>query len=290
MASKFDKPTTGPFGDFDGFDVEALFQMVPVGQSRLMSVVTDRLGAKVRAGGPQFATFRNVRSTKVFNASPTPVQINLPPDSTTTFEIFGSTSGRTPLILEDNAGKEISTLDVSIKIPFQKTVNFCFLTDIRRTSSFLREDVPRIFAKAQKLFLNQANVDLQEETRGGFDVTVLRDLKNPLRPEDPAIFRSIIEATPNGAFRADFVVYLCWNLTAPGQDIGGVAFPGTKTCFCEDDGRGAGGFFSGAVLAHELGHLMGLDHFQHANGGLMNKSNITSSRLFQFEIDTVNPT
>ena len=43
------------------------------------------------------------------------------------------------------------------------------------------------------------------------------------------------------------------------------------------------------TIAHELGHLMGLDHFQ--NGGLM-QGNVfpRSSRLFQFEIDTVNPT
>jgi hypothetical protein len=290
VASRFDKPTTGPLGDFDGFDAEALFQMVPAGESRLMGVVTDGRGATLRAGSPQFAEFRNVRSTKAFNGSPTPVQINLPPDSTTTFEIFGVTSGRTPLVLQDQAGKEIATLDVSIKMPLRKTVNFCFLADIRRASSFLHEDVPRLFAKAQRSFLAQANVDLQEATRGGFDVTVLRDLGNPLQPENSAKAKSIFEATPARAFLADFVVYLCWNLTAPGKDIGGVAFPGTSVCFCEDDGRGAAGFFSGAVLAHELGHLMGLDHFQHANGGLMNKGVITSSRLFQFEIDTVNPT
>lgn len=288
MATRFDKPNTGPFGDFDGFDAGALYQMVPVGQSRFMAVVTDGRGGKLRVGTPQFASLRNARSTKPFNGSPTPFQINLPPDSKTTFEIFGDTSGRTSLILEDNVGKEITTLTVSIKMPFKRTFNFCLVSDIRRSSSFFREDVPTIFAKGAQTFLQQANVVLVEHTPRGFDVNVLKDLGNPLRPENQTVRNAIIDATPLGAFAADFVVYLCWNIVSPGSDVGGLAFMGTQFCFCEDNGMGSSGG-TPMVIAHELGHLMGLNHFQ--NGGLM-QGNVfpRSSRLFQFEIDTVNPT
>jgi len=291
MAPKFVKPTTGPLGDFDGFDLEASYQMVPVGESRFMSVVTDAQGGTLRVGNPQFVSLKAVRSNKVFQGSPTPTLVNLPADSTTTFEIFGDTSGRTTLILEDSSGKPVDPpLIVSIKMPFRKSVNFCFLADIRRSSSFDPIDVPKIFSRVKRTFLVQSNVVLDEQKRGGFNVNVPKDLGNPMNPELSPVFKAVVDATPTEAFMSDFIVYLCWNLVAPGKDIGGVAFQGTTICFCEDDGRGSGGFFASAVMAHELGHLMGLDHFQHANGGLMNKADISSSRLFQFEIDTVNPT
>ena len=288
MATRFDKPKDAPFGDFDGFDDGALYQMVPVGQSRFMAVVTDGRGGKLRVGTPQFASLRNARSTKPFNGSPTPFEINLSPDSKTTFEIFGISSGRTSLILDDNVGKEIATLTVSVKMSFKRTFNFCLVSDIRRSSSFFREDVPRIFAKAAQTFLQQANVLLVENTLRGFDVNVLKDLGNPLQPENQTVRDAIINATPLEAFAADFVVYLCWNIVSPGRDVGGLAFAGTQVCFCEDNGQGSAGG-TPMVIAHELGHLMNLDHFQ--NGGLM-QGNVfpRSSRLFQFEIDTVNPT
>jgi hypothetical protein len=161
---------------------------------------------------------------------------------------------------------------------------------MRRSSSFSRDDLPTLFAKARQTYLIQANVVLEEQKPGGFDVNVPKDLGNPMNPELPAIAKSVIDATPNDAFLADFIVYLCWNLVAVGKDIGGVALTGTKFCFCEDNGQGSGGFFTPAVIAHELGHLMGLDHFQHPNGGLMDQGFIKSSRLFQFEIDFINPT
>jgi len=288
MVSRFEKPDTAPLGDFDGFDAEALYQMVPVGQSRFLAVVTDGRGGKLRVGTPQFVSLRNARSTKPFNGSPTSVEINLPPDSKTTFEIVGDTSGRTSLILEDNVGKEIARLTVSIKIPFRRTFNFCLLSDIRRSPSFLREDIPKIFAKGAQTLLQQANIVLAEHTPRGFDVDVLKDLGNPLRPDNEKIRNAILDATPLGAFSADFIVYLCWNIASPGSDVGGLAFMGRQFCFCEDNGQGSVGG-TPIVVAHELCHLMGLDHFQ--NGGLM-QGNVfpRSSKLFQFEIDTVNPT
>ena len=289
MAAKFLKPTTAPFRDFDGFDITALYQMVPVGQSRLLAVVTDREGAKLRVGSPSFISLRNVRSTKAFNGSPTVSLVNLPPDSTTTFDIFGDTSGRTTLILEDNAGKEIATLTVSVKMPFRRTFNFCLLSDIRRSSSFFREDAPNLFTKAALAYLQQANVVLAELTPRGFEVNVMKDLGNPLRPEDNKVIDAIVAATPSEALAAEFVVYICWNIASPGKDVGGLAFKGTQFCFCEDNGRGSVGSSTSLIVTHELGHLMGLDHFQ--NGGLMQGDVFPrSSKLFQFEIDTVNPT
>jgi hypothetical protein len=288
MAARFDKPDTGPFGVIDGFDAGALYQMVPVGESRLMAVVTDGRGGRLRVGTPQFASLRNARSTKPFDGAQPPFQINLPPDSKTTFEIFGDTSGRTSLVFEDNVGKEIATLTVSIKIKFKRTYNYCLVSDIRRSSSFVREDVPRIFAKAAQTFLQQANLVLAEHTPLGFDVNVLKNLGNPLQVENRKVTDAIIGATPRGAFAADFVVYLCWNIVTPGSDVGGVAFTGTQVCFCEDNGHGSK-WGTPLVVAHELGHLMGLDHFE--SGGLMQgKVFPRSSLLFQFEIDTVNPT
>lgn len=174
-------------------------------------------------------------------------------------------------------------------MPFRRTVNFCFLSDIRRSSSFLREDVPTMFVRISQTYLQQTNVVLAEQTPRGLDVNVMKDLGNPLRPENASVKSAIVDATPAGAFAADFLVYLCWNIVSPGADVGGLAFMGTQLCFCEDNGQGSRGFSSASVIAHELGHLMGLNHFQ--SGGLM-QGNVfqRSSRLFQFEIDTVNPT
>jgi len=228
MAPKFVKPTTGPLGDFDGFDLEASYQMVPVGESRFMSVVTDAQGGTLRVGNPQFVSLKAVRSNKVFQGSPTPTLVNLPADSTTTFEIFGDTSGRTTLILEDSSGKPVDPpLIVSIKMPFRKSVNFCFLADIRRSSSFDPIDVPKIFSRVKRTFLVQSNVVLDEQKRGGFNVNVPKDLGNPMNPELSPVFKAVVDATPTEAFMSDFIVYLCWNLVAPGKDIGGVAFQGT---------------------------------------------------------------
>jgi hypothetical protein len=281
MAAKFDKPD----GNFDGFDAGALYQMVPVGQARPMAVITDGRGGKLRVGSPQFASLRNVRSTKPINGSITPVQTNLPPDSRTTFEIVGGTSGKTSLVFEDNLGKQITSLALSIKIPFKRTYNYCFVSDIRRSSAFIPSDVPKMFTKIARTFLVQANVVLEEQTPGGFAVNVTKDLGNPLVLNNDKIRNAILDATPLAAMAADFIVYLCWNILTPGQDVAGLAFAGTQFCFCEDNGFGSAGL-TPLVIAHELGHLMGLDHF---NDGLMTAVLSRSSQLHQFEIDTVNP-
>lgn len=147
----------------------------------------------------------------------------------------------------------------------------------------------------EKVFLRQANVILTEATPQIFDVNINDiDLGNTIlidkEPDGDTRTRKsiIIQRTPDQAFVGNIVIYFTWDLSSIDGDVAGITF-GNKTCFVEFTIAGTNPAVNGLVIAHELGHALGLQH--NGGGNLMapGLDIVRSSRLEQFEIDTINP-
>ena len=96
--------------------------------------------------------------------------------------------------------------------------------------------------------------------------------------------RSSCPVPHSQAFGANFIVYFTWNIRTVKDDVVGLNV--NNVCFVEFNSVDRNE--NGLTTAHELGHALGLKH----NGRdlLMAGDGISrSSRLEQFEIDTVNP-
>jgi len=190
--------------------------------------------------------------------------------------------GHTELVLERPDGVPEASLLVSVKSKVTKSFALCILADIRRSAGFLDVDMVRFMNGARKTYLQQANLELTQpgtvET-----VTVPRDLGDPLVLDKPGITDSIVEATPGRVFAANLVIYGCWNVDLRKERIVGLTL--SNLCFVE---RSTNFFVTSITFGHEVGHGLGLDHNGDQDRMMFKDVSARSSRLSQFEIDTIN--
>src|SRR5579862_6296374 len=95
MPAKFVKVTTGPLGDFDGFDQKVGYQMVPVGQDRTMSVVSDAEPCIITVDPINVARMHNFHFDRGVPDTPGDFSVILTANNRVTFDIWGQAKGNT---------------------------------------------------------------------------------------------------------------------------------------------------------------------------------------------------
>ncbi len=277
----------------DGGDPPA-FQMVPLNGERDLIVETDQNPCVLAVQDSSKAVIRNFRFFDTGNSVPNSpdgaTSFRLPPRSTIRFSVRGTAPGFTGLDLSED---QFST-SMTISVKGARTVTFCFVFLADLIHKNVRGQIePRfLMSSVTKIFLEQANVDLQEfgPLR---DVTVLRDLGNPIIAADDRILDAIEAATSEETFNSvGFVVYCCWNVEHLRGQSGarGIAIDRVSTnkryAFIEVAATG----FSEQVhaLAHEIGHVLSLSHTKD-NGLMFPTTASQSNRLFGGDIEVINP-
>ena len=278
----------------DGGDPSAIFQMVPLNGERDLIVETDQNPCVLTVQESSKAVIRNFRffdsGKPVPNSPDGATSFRLPPNATIRFSIKGTAPGFTGLELAED---QVST-SMTISVKGVRTVTFCFvfLADLIRKNVRGQIEPRFLMDSVTKIFLEQANVDLQEF--GALrDVTVLRDLGNPIITADDKILDAIEAATTDETFNSvAFVVYCCWNVEHLRGSSGarGIAIDRVSTnkryAFIEVAATG----FPEQVhaLAHEIGHVLSLSHTK--DTGLMFPTTASqSNRLFGGDIEVINP-
>lgn len=284
MAAKFAKVSVAPLFDFDGFDPKIQYQMVPVRSQRIMSVVTDTDECTIIVDPPSIAKMVQFVFTRPLIDVPREFRAPVTPNTTITFQIEGLQKGNTTLFLVDRNGKATTQLLVSVKEKITRTFSLCRVNDRRHLCPFLAEQLPLIASRMKRTFIQQANIDLIQ-VGDTFEVTCTENLGNPLILENPVNRAAIISNTPRGALAAIFQLYFVWDLFSNriGQIVGqNFGFD----CYVEQ----ANNPFENAITAaHEIGHGLGLLHTG-AKSLMAGDGNSRTSKLQQFEIDTINDT
>lgn len=277
--------------EFDGFDPKTIYQMVPTGQDRSMSVVTDADACVITVDPVNIARMHNFHFDHGVPDQPGDFRAVLTPNNRMTFEISGQRKGNTNITLSKENGIQINTLTVSVKDKITKTYNTCRLSDIRRTCPFSAANITAIMPKVEATFIQQANAELKQKEAGQvFDIIVPRDLGIPLFADKTDVRFAIIDATgarhPPFILAADFIVYFTWDLRAfrPPKEIVGLTVG--RLCFVEFQNDE---FQNALTTAHELGHALGLNHTG-AKFLMAGDGDSRSSKLQQFEIDMINKT
>ena len=273
---------------FDGFDPKTVYQMVPVSGTRPMTLITEADECTMVVDPPGIAKMQNFVFSTPLRESPDKYRAHVTRGNRVTFDILGERKGNTTIFLLDRKDDVFGTLLVSVKEKISKTVALCLLSDRKRNCPFNAAELPGLLTMTASVFRQQANIEL---TSVGpvFSVNVPEDLGDPLTPDKPGIKRSILLATPTAARLADFCVFYTWNITSISRpDIRGLNMG--FDCYVEKQVFSPKGINEEAITtAHEIGHGLGLQHTG-AQKLMAGDGNMRSSKLQQFEIDTINTT
>jgi hypothetical protein len=283
---KFQKFPEFSMGEFDGFDGDTGYQMVPVRGSRQMGIITENEEVLLSSRHPSHVRFANLRTSfgPISTTDLSPAEVMLPPRSRITFSIMGVATGHADVVLQGRDGSTKLLLLVSVKELKKQAYNLAFLRDIRRSTKRSHVDAQEKMKRVEKSFLQQANVALQP-TLLPTDVVVPMDLKNPVRVDRPGVLDAIASATPARLFgNSAIIIYSVWDASDHRPSVG---ITTGNLCFVDDVQLNE--TEATFTFGHEIGHALGLSHS--GKHTLMAGDGITrSSKLAQFEIDTINQT
>jgi hypothetical protein len=302
MLSKAPDPTMGAF---DGFDPKAVYQMIPLNGVRTgFKVVSgaEPLDIEIQPAG--IARFNRKNFSPGVPSAGTGEFVSIGPATTFTFDLEGRTAGSAILAIRNSKGVSLESLLISVKAELLRTYSLCVLHDLRHRSPWLPPNNPTqpnpppadgvvrpMMERVKLAYRQQANVVLSEKATRLFEVNI-----NDHNLGDPIVLDArlgsagsvassfIVSRTPSEAFGANFIIYFTWDIRTAKDDVVGLNV--NNVCFVEFNSVNSNE--NGLTTAHELGHALGLKH----NGRdlLMAGDGISrSSRLEQFEIDTVNP-
>ncbi|GLC25529.1 matrixin family metalloprotease [Roseisolibacter agri] len=269
MAAVFFTPMA--FHGFDGHDSKSgPYQMVPVKEARLVGIRTPHQDCFVRSLHDQIVSVACQE------------RISLWGDEHYQFPLVGHSVGRTQVVVESRRGHALAHLTVSVKERRVRTYSILLLQDRQHSTVRSIPDAQRMMGAVGKLYLQQANVQLAPKFAPR-TLTVSDDLGIPLDVTKERRDR-ILHFLPTDELLLianNVRVIFSWRLA--GRQLGVTNEP-TALVFLADGS-------SVYVLAHEVGHALGLSH-NDVPDSLMSAEeteNPTSPQLFWHEIDKVNP-
>lgn len=297
MVARFEKGPTQA-NALDGFDGNAMFQMVPIGGSRGMGAILDASESCVlRVAQPGTARLTKLRTSigTPISADVPPSGLTLAPDSRVAFDIVGVKTGHTEVRLIGPDGRIRAFVSVSVKDLLIKSVAVVMVADRKRSTNRNPNDALRIIAKADEIFRPQANVGFRPFHPTPLSIFLEQDLgpKIFLERDDhfKPIMQGVLDRRPD-FFNADIVLFCCWDVEDSRGDLGGATILGKKADFCFiDDGGSSGDLTTVRIFAHEFGHALKLDHSLKTDHLMFEDTRLmTNSRLDQFEINQANRT
>lgn len=281
---------------FDGLDEDGMYQMIPVGESRRdFEIITQKEPVTLSLEPPGSAQFEGGGYTLAVGAG-----------THRSFGVSGLSAGRTLLLARNSSGRQVSLpWVISVKTRVTKTYSVCVVHDMWRPSPWLpprNPSVPNqpppdtiirpIMNAVETTFRVQASVLLHRKG-GTFEVPIHdRDLGDPLllHVTPPGEVQNnwnyiVFHKTPLEARQSDITIYFTWDVKDDPSDT--VTLAETLLSFSfvpyQPDPRR-----SGLTVAHEVGHALGLNDWDH-HLLMHHHSEPRPSRLKYWEIDTVNP-
>ncbi len=194
--------------------------------------------------------------------------------------------GTTFILAKDASGSVRAQLDVTVKEKRKVRVNFVFIRDSagHQTSRFPAA-VPRWLARINEIFLDQANVEVVSDRIGW--VTVPTNLGSVIRQSPGHDERWYVERWIGQS--PDLTFCMVWEYES--DLVTGVGLDQVRehtlgaTCFFEDEARPD----TGAAMAHEIGHFLGLRDNARKNHLMSFYPQHRGVYLSREEIDTINP-
>jgi len=283
VPSRFKKVTTGPLGDFDGFDAEGGYQMVPAGGELRFLGASGAEGSTITNSDSSIVRMERFKSTIPLPAATIDKAI-LPPKAEVEFALNGVKPGRVTLAMRNAAGKLEDELTISVKAPRPVSLSIAILKDIRRQAGFDADIINRLLSGVIKTYKQQVNIDISIN-HGPEEILVERDLKDPMFPEDAEIALAIHNATPKIWFLSTFIVYCTWNIQTLSGKIDLAGLNVGKKIFVESSPNPT---LTRVTFAHEIGHGLGLDHTTDLEAVMNPFIGGAHTRFRQFEIDQMN--
>jgi len=283
VPARFKKVIKEPLADFDGFDAEGGYQMVPAGGELRFLGASGAEGATITNSDSSIVRMERFTSTIPLPTATIDKAI-LPRRAEVEFALNGVKPGRVTLAMRNAGGKLEDELTISVKAPQAVTLSIAILRDIRRQAGFDADMIRFLLSGVFKTYKQQANIDLSI-INGPEELLVEKDLKDPMFPENIATALAIHDATPTIWFRSTLIVYCTWNIqTLSGKDdLAGLNVG--KKVFVENN---ANPILTRVTFAHEIGHGLGLDHITDREAVMNPFVGGAHTRFRQFEIDRMN--
>ena len=278
---------TRPADPTDGFDPEARYQMVPLGQTRVVAAQTGDFEAEMKFTSPNISSMFNfhvVRQTAPSSRSlPHPnLLVNhvvLPSNSIVEFMLRGDRIGSTVLEGRDLPGLGAPPLlpdfkpEVAVKEPGKRFVAVCYVFDTVNTDKGRRTDFAGVLTEVSRIFETQSNFSIVHlGSRPGLTITLPSTSGNLFDLVDPDLINRLIDhfnASFPGVFaQTNFVMFVT---AVPLKVIRRRPLAIQLNYRRKSDGLTYSTLFVGPTqntdraalqrtIAHEVGHTFGLLH------------------------------
>lgn len=288
----------GAFPQARGFSIAQTYQMIPVGGSRDFKIVTkdspvilsSSMGLAGRCELVSTINFERSTEDKDF-----PLPNVVPKNATAVVRIHAKSEKRAILGIYTGDSKPISEITMSFKSLLPITLSTMLLQDALRSSSRTEKSVTSLVAKVKNYYFDMCNILLMPEA----DVPRIKvdaDLGPVIDIDNTRNMARVLMAMKDKAPVKRLNVVFSWNIESSsnpdrllnGLDILGV---GTPNIIVEDpDSPGFDASRDSNILAHEIGHGLGLPHELTEFENLMSDStDIFGSEMLGTQIDKVNP-
>lgn len=285
------------------------FQMVPVRGSRPGQISTLGL-VRIKSGDESIVKIsagRNVPPSRVIEFNQPPPLGDVPLSSN--FVLFGGQkAGKTFIVAEDERGKPLHEMTVSVKDNITVRYHLLRLKDGLREAQMKMADAEPILKNVEQLYFNQANVQLVKDKSA--DLFVQRNLSDSggvLQLDE--IFDNkeqiIFEETKKQGFGGVAVVFvITWELAGSNLPLSTTGLKLLGRCerakirsgptMIYINSIGKGGPSHSFTAAHELGHHFGMSHTGLTNPRpptfLMDAAGTVGFKMTQDDINLANRT